>query len=153
MSALNKAVIPAILVLLCIGVRCSAMVAGGAFSSREADSTGSATRKLTKSCLSLLNRHGKRIAPLARIHFRSQATLCNFPERVRRSFTGFLQTSQYAIKWVRCPQYGGKTAFLHIEGRICTWASGLLSGSASVRIHSTSCVSHPAVGRASNRAF
>ncbi len=28
MSALNKAVIPAILVLLCIGVRCSAMVAG-----------------------------------------------------------------------------------------------------------------------------
>ncbi len=31
MSALNKAVIPAILVLLCIGVRCSAMVAGGVF--------------------------------------------------------------------------------------------------------------------------
>lgn len=99
MSALNKAVIPAIWYSFA-----SASVArlgcGCAFSSRKADSTGSATRKPTYGCNGLLNRHGKRIAPLAQIHFRFHATLFGCPERVRRSFTGFLQTSQYAIKWV-----------------------------------------------------
>lgn len=39
-DALNKAVIPAILVLLCIGVRCSAWLQFMRFFSREADSTG-----------------------------------------------------------------------------------------------------------------
>lgn len=113
-----------------------------------------ATRKSRCGCCDFLNRRGKRIAPLARIHFRSQATLCSFPERVRPEFhrllTNFTVRDQVGQG---APQCGGKTAFPHIEGRTCTLASGLLSGSASVRIHSTSCVSHPAVGRASSRAF
>ena len=116
-DALNKAVIPAIWYSFA-----SASVARrGCWLCVFFKGSGfyrDATRKSTCGCRDFLNRRGKGVAPLARIHFRSHATLYSFPERVRRSFTGFLQTSQYAIKWVRCPQHGGKTAFLHIEGRI-----------------------------------
>ena len=44
MSASNKAVIPAILVLPCIGVRCSAWLRGCVYI-KEPDSTGDTTRK------------------------------------------------------------------------------------------------------------
>ena len=151
MSALNKAVIPAIWYSFASASVARRGCRGFVFS-RRSGFTGSATRKPTSGCNGLLNRHGKRIAPLARIQSFLHATILSFPERVIRSFTGFLQTSQYAIKWVRCPQCEDKTAFLRIEGRIYTLASGLLSGSASGD-YSTSCVSHPALGRASSRAF
>ena len=105
MNASNKAVTPAILVLLCIGVRCSVWLLGCALI-KEERFYRDATRKPTCGCNGFLNRHGKRIAPLARIHTFFQAALCGFSDSVIRAFTGLLQRLHRAVS-VESLQYGG----------------------------------------------
>ena len=105
MNALNKAVTPAILVLLCIGVRCSVWLLVCA-SIKEERFYRDATRKPTCGCNGFLNRHGKRIAPLARIHTFFQAALCGFSDSVIRAFTDLLQRLHRAVS-VESLQYGG----------------------------------------------
>lgn len=150
-SCLNKAVIPAIWYslfqrpLLVYGCGHALYQVIGLYRGN--------TRKPTKSCNGLLNRLGKGLTPFARIHFRSHSALFSFTNCAIRACTGLLQRLHCTISLVRCPQCEEETASLRIEGKIHTWASGLLSGSASARIHSTIWVSHPAVGRASSRAF
>lgn len=65
--------------------------------SRKSGFTGSATRKPRGCCYDQMNRHGKRIASLARIQSRFHATLYSFPERVRRISTGSLQPLQQGV--------------------------------------------------------
>ena len=120
MSASNKAVTPAILVLLCIGVCCSVWLLGCA-SIKEERFYRDATRKPTCGCNGFLNRHGKRIAPLARIHTFFQAALCGFSDSVIRAFTGLLQRLHRAIR-LESPQHGEETASLRIEGNVGSWA-------------------------------
>ena len=120
MNASNKAVTPAILVLLCIGVRCSVWLLGCA-SIKEERFYRDATRKPTCGCNGFLNRHGKRIAPLARIHTFFQAALCGFSDSVIRAFTGLLQRLHRAIR-LESPQHEEETAFLRIEGNVGTLA-------------------------------
>lgn len=83
-------------VLRCLGVRYSAWLQN-ACPSRKSGFTGSATRKPSGGCYGQMNRHGKRIASLARIQSRFHATLYSFPERVRRISTGSLQPLQQGV--------------------------------------------------------
>ena len=87
-------------------------------------------RKPTFGCNGLLNRHGKRLTPLARIHFRSHAALFDFTDCTIRASTGLLQCLHRATSFVGYPQCEEETAFLRIEGNICFWTSFLLSGPA-----------------------
>ena len=119
-GALNKAVTPAIWYSFA-----SASVARlgcwGARSIKEERFYRDATRKPTCGCNGFLNRHGKRIAPLARIHTFFQAALCGFSDSVIRAFTGLLQRLHRAIR-LESPQHGEETAFLRIEGNVGTLA-------------------------------
>ena len=116
MRALNKAVIRRWYSVASASVTRSGCE--NACPSRKPGFTGSATRKPLGGCCGQLNRHGKRIASLARIQSRFHATLYSFPERVRRISTGSLQPLQYAIRWVEIPQRKGKTAFPCIGGSV-----------------------------------
>ena len=110
MRALNKAVIRRWYSVASASVTRSGCE--NACPSRKPGFTGSATRKPLGGCYGQLNRHGKRIASLARIQSRFHATLYSFPERVRRISTGSLQPLQYAIRWVEIPNAKEKQRFL-----------------------------------------
>ena len=115
MIALNKAVIPAIWYSLVSASVARLWLRKMRYIKRPGF-TGDTTRKPTCGCNGLLNRHGKRLTPLARIHFRSHAALFIFTDCVIRASTGLLQRLHCAISFARNPQYGEQTASLRIEG-------------------------------------
>ena len=84
MRALNKAVIRRWYSVASASVTRSGCE--NACPSRKSGFTGSATRKPRGGCYGQMNRHGKKIAFLARIQSRFHATLYSFPERVRPDF-------------------------------------------------------------------
>ena len=112
MIALNKAVIPAVWYSLVSASVARLWLRKMRYIKRPGFA-GDITRKPTCGCNGLLNRHVKRLMPLARIHFRSHAALFSFTDYVIRASTGRLHC---AISFARKPQYGEQTAFLRIEG-------------------------------------
>lgn len=126
MTCLKKAVIPAIWYFL-VSASVARLWLRIMHYIKRPGFTGDTTRKPTDGCNGLLNRPGKRLTPLARIHFRSHAALFCFTDCVIRACTGLLQRLHRAISFVKSPQYRVETASLHIEGNIASWASELLS--------------------------